>query len=102
MSKTGKILILLIIAGFLIGGAFYLKSTRLPSDDLEAIPADDMAMRQALIEGGDEDISALLSLLDEEQTQETDLLLSEDSDSSLVAEENLLVSDINQLNQNEI
>lgn len=103
MSRTGKILILLIMVAVLIGGAVYLKVTSLSSDEAGVTTsASDTATRQALLEGGDEDISALLSSLDEEQVQEILLLQGEDPSGPLTVEENLLADDINQLNQNEI
>jgi|GEM_PF-7123562 len=100
MSNTAKILVLLVIIVLLIAGAVYFRSS--PGSQPEPAVTDDPALRQSLLEGGDEDVTALLSSLDEEQTGETGVLAGEDVDGALSVEENLLADDVNKLNQNEI
>ncbi len=100
MSKTIKIIVsLVVIVLILLAGVvyFYFKSA-----DIIEEPFWPGKVVNPSAKTGDVDLDSLLSSLDQEQAEETELLRSGDANVSALTDNNSLLDEINQTYQNEL
>jgi hypothetical protein len=96
MSKATKVIVsLLIIVLILLAGVIYFRSA-VVEEDSSTEPIVSSAKT------GDVDLDSLLSSLDQEQSEETQLLSSSEAEVSALADESSLLDGINQTYQNEL
>lgn len=98
MGKTTKIIVsFIVIILILLAGVVYFINSRL------AVEKDSSSeLVTSSVKTGDVDLDELLSSLDQEQSEETQLLSSSEAEISALIDESSLLDSVNQTYQNDL
>lgn len=106
MSNTMKVLVSVVVVALLAGGAAYFKLSAPSDDSSNTVATEESGFSQVETSNFEDsatgDIDSLLASFDQEKSEETTLLATGDVDIATLADENMLLGEINQTYQNEL